>query len=143
VGTKTTFVPCKGCHEVVEVPLPDPEKVIVTEPCKCGMTENTRMSRHWATAAALVIVTIAIGTAGSCVADKHYEVGKITAETEKLKVQIIANQKEMETMTAELQKYKSFFEEWKKLPGNPASPERSPIDPRAPHPLQAPVPEKK
>ena len=142
MAQKTTFVPCKACHEMVEVPLPEPEKVVTTAPCECGLTESSRISRHWATTAAFVGVTLMVGGFGSCVADKHYEASKITAETEKVKAQTGFNQKELEGMAAELQKYKSFFEEWKKLPGNPSSAERPPIDPRA-FPHVAPVPEKK
>ena len=140
MGTKTTFVPCKSCATMIEVPLPEPEKVVVTAPCECGLNDSSRISRHWATTAAFVGVTLMIGAFGSCVGEKHYEAAKITAETEKIKAQTAFNQKELEGMAAELQKYKSFFEEWKKLPGNPASAERPPIDPRAfPHGFLAPA----
>jgi uncharacterized protein with LGFP repeats len=130
-------IKCKECASMIEVPIPEPKEVekIVKEPCKCGLTENARTSRHWAVAVAIAVVVITFGISGSCVADKHYETGKITAETEKLRAQTAGNEKEMREMSAELQKYKTFFEEWKKLPGGPPEVPRPPIDSRAtPHP---------
>lgn len=136
-------IKCKMCDNMIEVPIPEPEaktvEKIVKEPCKCGLTENARTSRHWAITVAIVGTFAVLGLFGGCGTTHFYESDRLRAETEKIKAQTAFNQKEMDALAVELQKYKSFFEEWKKLPGNnPPDPmPRLPIDGRAtPHPAE-------
>jgi hypothetical protein len=133
-------IKCKHCDDIIEVPLPEPAVVekIVKERCTCGLTENTRQSRHWAIVVAIVGTAAVLSLFGGCGTSHFYEPERLRAETEKINAETAFNKKEMEALKAELERYKSFFEEWKKLPGNPEMP-RPPIDPRAtPH-----IPEKK
>lgn len=132
---------CKFCDNMLEVPLPEPVTIEkrVPEPCKCGLTESARQSRHWAITFAIVGTFAVLSLFGGCGTAHFYEPERLRAETEKIKAENASCQKKMEEMAAELQKYKTFFEEWKKLPGSPQSPEmpRPPIDSRAtPHPAQ-------
>lgn len=114
-------IQCKHCATMIEVPIPEPKEVqkIVKEPCKCGLTESARQSRHIATAVVLIAICILIGASAGCWTVNSKDVEKVRAETDKIKAQTLSNQKEMDGMSAELQKYKTFFEEWKKLPGGP------------------------
>lgn len=132
-------IKCKHCDNIVEVNIPEPVTVekIVKESCKCGLTENARQSRHWAITVGIVGTFAVLSLFGGCGTSHFYEPERLRAETEKIKVQNDSNEREMQAMSAELQKYKTFFEEWKKLPGGPPEVSRPPIDSRAtPHPAQ-------
>lgn len=115
-------VQCKSCASVVEVPIPEPKTVekIVKEPCKCGLTDETRIHRSWATAAGFAAIVGLIAAFGGCHTINMSEVEKIRAETERRKAENASNQKDMEKMTVELKKYKDFFEEFRK--SGPAHP---------------------
>jgi hypothetical protein len=134
--TKTTFVPCKGCHTMIEVPLPDPVQVIKTESCRCGYTEGARLAKYWATAVGMIVVFGAMTIMGGCWVSHHYEADQTRAETEKIKVQTEAQKTEQVRLLDELTKYKNIVEELRKTPSLKLDEkfERPPVDGRAPHP---------
>jgi uncharacterized protein YlxW (UPF0749 family) len=107
---------CTYCDKPVGVEVEEPAPIIQvkTEPCKCGLTENARTSRHWATTAAFVLVAVVVAGFGSCSYNSKNSVDLIRAETEKMKVQLIQEQERSGRLQEELTKYKTIIDELRK-----------------------------
>jgi len=64
---KITALKCKACGAMMPMELPEPEKVVVKEPCKCGVTELARINRYWTTFLACAALFVATAIAGTSV----------------------------------------------------------------------------
>jgi len=110
---KSTFVPCKGCHEMVEVPLPEPEKVTVTEPCKCGLTENARMTRYWTTALPFAVLFICTAIVAGTTLSNKGELEQSRVLIEEAKAETNRHKVEAQRYFSELERYKAVLGELK------------------------------
>lgn len=75
---------CKNCHTLIKIPMPDP--VIKKLPCACGITENARIIRYWATVAGLVVITIGSTIMTTCHTTNYAGVEQAKNEIEKTKI---------------------------------------------------------
>lgn len=107
---------CTYCDKPVGVEVEEPAPVIQvkTEPCKCGLTEDARQSRHWATTFGFVGVAGLLTLLGTCYSKDRYEPDKIRAETEKMKVELVKEQERNAELSTQLSKYKSIIEDLRK-----------------------------
>jgi hypothetical protein len=113
MAQKTTFVPCKGCHEMVEVPVPEPEKVVETMPCKCGLTESARINKHWAMAIPIIVLFISAALAVGTYLSNLLNADALRKESEQNKADVIKVRSEAEQYRTELDKYKAVLGELK------------------------------
>ena len=64
---------CKSCNELVEIPPVEPVKLVVKEPCRCGLTGEARIWR----VVIFGIVSIILALTGSCVSSHYFSTKQI------------------------------------------------------------------
>jgi len=68
---------CKQCGMVTEKEVPTVVEKIVKEPCRCGMSEDTRQQRLWATVVGIIAVAAIIAGAASCHTINYHETKRV------------------------------------------------------------------
>lgn len=76
---RLAYFGCKNCGAVNQQPFPEVRVVTKTEPCRCGISSDSRTSRHWATAVGFAVSIALLAGFGSCVADHHFTTEQIKA----------------------------------------------------------------
>lgn len=76
---RLAYFGCKNCGAVNQQPFPEVRVVTKSEPCRCGITSDSRTSRHIATAVGLAVSIAILAGFGSCVADHYYTTEQIKA----------------------------------------------------------------
>lgn len=110
---KTTHVPCKGCHSMIEVPLPDPVKEMVKEPCRCGMTETARINRYWTTALPAIVFLIATAIVTGTYLSGLTEASSAREAAERYKADLTKAREEADQYRREVDRYKTVLGELK------------------------------
>lgn len=81
-----TFL-CKNCAAVNQQAFPEVRIITQKEPCKCGITEESRVHRAWSTAAGIALSILILSGFGSCVADNYFTTEQIKAMPSEYKVE--------------------------------------------------------
>jgi hypothetical protein len=66
-----TFL-CKNCAHVNQQAFPEVRVITVKEPCKCGVSSDSRMHRAWATALGIAVSILIVSGFGSCAAEHYF-----------------------------------------------------------------------
>src|SRR5438128_555794 len=68
---------CPDCNRPVEVnvPVPEPEEIVVKEPCDCGLTEAARMVRY----ACFAAIAGFLALFGGCLTDHYFTTEQVKA----------------------------------------------------------------
>jgi hypothetical protein len=74
---------CKSCGEIV--PFLVPEAAKIREACKCGLTENARVTQAWTRMIIYVGTVLLLVTFGGCWVDHYYTTEQIKALPENRK----------------------------------------------------------
>lgn len=79
---------CENCNKPVgvEVPEPDPIIEVVKEPCKCGISSESRAMKYAATGIATGVVAIILGFTSSCISNQYFTTQQIRAAKGEYKV---------------------------------------------------------
>lgn len=81
-----TFL-CKHCSAVNQQEFPEVRVITMKEPCKCGVSSDSRIVRSWSTALGIAVSILIVSGFGSCVADHYFTTEQIKALPRDYKVE--------------------------------------------------------
>lgn len=81
-----TFL-CKHCAAVNQQAFPEVRVITLKDPCKCGMSDDARMHRAWATALGMAASILIVSGFGSCIAGEYFTTEQIKALPKEYKVE--------------------------------------------------------
>lgn len=76
---RLAYFGCKNCGAVNQQPFPEVRVITKLDPCRCGISTDSRTHRSWATALSIAGSILILSAFGSCVADHYYTTEQIKA----------------------------------------------------------------
>lgn len=76
---RLAYFGCKNCGAINQQPFPEVRVIAQKEPCKCGITDDSRTHRYWATAGGIAASILILSVFGSCAADHYFTTEQIKA----------------------------------------------------------------